>query len=149
MSLRQQKFSFLSHRLISLVKALYWKLLPECTKMRIFRCNFAKFSRGHAPGPPIMAVPSALPLKLICDVTRLWRNLAAPRKFSAYGTACLHYGCTPRSKIATRKPIVTKCDAKPQYHMRFCTTFLVIRTFSIRESIYGFDKHFAWAVVAH
>jgi len=26
-------------------------------------------------------------LKLICDVTRLWRNLDAPREFSAYATA--------------------------------------------------------------
>jgi len=25
-----------------------------------------------------MVVPSELPLKLICDVTRLWRNLALP-----------------------------------------------------------------------
>jgi len=25
----------------------------------------------------------ALPQKLICDVTRLWRNLAPPRRFSA------------------------------------------------------------------
>jgi len=42
--------------------------------MRIFRCNFAKFSREHAPGPPGMVVPSALPLKLFvtshdCDET--------------------------------------------------------------------------------
>ena len=73
-----KKFSFLSHRLISLVKALYQNLLPECTKMCLFRCNLAKLSRGHAPGPPRMVVPSALPLKLICDVTRLWRNLAPP-----------------------------------------------------------------------
>jgi len=27
-------------------------LLPECAKMPIFRRNFAKFSRGHAPRPP-------------------------------------------------------------------------------------------------
>jgi len=46
--------------------------------MRIFRCNFAKFSRGHPPDPRRMVVPSALPLRLICDVTRLWRNLAPP-----------------------------------------------------------------------
>ena len=74
MSLRQQKFSFLSHRLISLVKALYQNLFPECTKMRIFRCNFATVSRGHAPGPPRMVVPSALPLNWFvtshdCDET--------------------------------------------------------------------------------
>ena len=61
-------------------------MLPECTKMRVFRCNFANFSRGHAPGPPRIVVPSALPLKLISDVTRLWRNLDPPRKFSAYTT---------------------------------------------------------------
>ena len=51
MSLRQQKSSFLSHRLISLVKALDQNLLPEYTKMRIFKCNLAHFSRGNAPGP--------------------------------------------------------------------------------------------------
>jgi len=78
MSPRQQKFSFLSHRLISLVKALYYNLLPECTKMRILRCTFAKSSRQHAPGDPRMVVPSALSLKLIGDVTRLWRNFAHP-----------------------------------------------------------------------
>jgi len=43
-------------------------------KMRIFRCNFAKFSQGHLPGPPRMVVPSALPPKMICDVTRLRRH---------------------------------------------------------------------------
>jgi len=43
--------------------------------MRIFRCNFAKFSWWHAPGPSRMVVPSALPLKLVCDVVPLWRNL--------------------------------------------------------------------------
>ena len=74
MSLRQQKFSFLSHRLLSIVKALYWNLLSKCTKMRIFKSNFAKFSCGHAPGSHRIVVPSALPLKLICDVTRLWRH---------------------------------------------------------------------------
>ena len=42
------------------------------------------------PDPPRMVVPSALPLKLICDVTRLWRNFAPPRKFSAYATAYNH-----------------------------------------------------------
>jgi len=37
--------------------------------MRIFRCNFAKFSQEHALVPPTMVVPSVLPLKLICDET--------------------------------------------------------------------------------
>jgi len=37
----------------------------------IFKCNFAKFSRGHAHGPS-----RVVGLRLICDVTRLWRNLA-------------------------------------------------------------------------
>jgi len=35
-----------------------------------------EWSREHPPGLPRMVVPSALPLKLICDVTRLWRNFA-------------------------------------------------------------------------
>jgi len=30
------------------------------------------------PDAPRMVVPSALPLKLICDVTRLWRNFGLP-----------------------------------------------------------------------
>ena len=47
------------------------------TKMRLFRCNFAKFYWGMPPDPPIMVAPSALP-KLICDVTRLWQNFGAP-----------------------------------------------------------------------
>jgi len=46
--------------------------------MRIFSCNFANFFRGHAPVHPRMVVPSALPLKLIRDVTRFWRNFAPP-----------------------------------------------------------------------
>jgi len=41
------------------------------------------FPGGMRPDLPRIVVPSALPLKLICDVTRLWRNLALPRKFSA------------------------------------------------------------------
>ena len=35
------------------------------------KCNFAKFSRGHAAGLHRIVVPSAFPLKFICDVTRL------------------------------------------------------------------------------
>ena len=54
--------------------------------MRIFRCNFAKFCRGMPPDPPRMVVPTALALKLICDVTRLRQNFTPPRKFSAYAT---------------------------------------------------------------
>ena len=36
------------------------------------------FPGSMSPPPPRMVVPSALPLKLICDVTRLWRNLVSP-----------------------------------------------------------------------
>jgi len=36
------------------------------------------FPRGMHPDPYRMVVPSALALKLICDVTRLLRNLALP-----------------------------------------------------------------------
>jgi len=86
MSLRQQIFSFLSHRLISLVKALYKNLLPECTIMRIFRCNFAKFSLWHSPG-----TPSNGPAFGTSPKVDLWRHTIVtklcppPRKFSAYG----------------------------------------------------------------
>ena len=45
------------------------------------------FPGGTPPDPPRMVVSSALPLKLICDVTRLWRNLPPPQKFSSYATA--------------------------------------------------------------
>jgi len=56
------------------------------------RCVFLgvilqNFPGGMPPDPPRMVVSSALPLKLICDVTRLWWNLAPSRKFSAYATA--------------------------------------------------------------
>jgi len=78
MRLRQQKLSFLSQRLISLEKALYWNLLPECRKRCSFRCNFAKFSRGHTSRSAGLVVPSALPLKLLCDVTQMWWNFAPP-----------------------------------------------------------------------
>ena len=47
------------------------------TKMRLFRCNFAKFYWGMPPDPPIMVAPSAH-TKLICDVTRLWQNFGPP-----------------------------------------------------------------------
>jgi len=60
--------------------------------MRTFRCNFAKFFRGHAQGPQKMGVPLALPLKLICDVTRLWRN---------FGQSLENFLRTP---LSTRKP---------------------------------------------
>ena len=36
---------------MSLVKALYQNLLPECTKTRIFSVILQIFSE-HAPGPP-------------------------------------------------------------------------------------------------
>ena len=64
MSLRQQKFIFVSHRLISLAKALYQNLLPECTK-----CVFLGVILQNFPG----GIPSdpALPLNFIYDVTRL------------------------------------------------------------------------------
>jgi len=45
-------------------------------KCIFFRCNFANFPGGMPSDLPRMAVPLSLPLKLICDVTRLWRNLA-------------------------------------------------------------------------
>ena len=86
MNPRQQKFSFMSHRLISFVKALYWNLFPECTKMRILGVILQNFTGDMPPDPPRMVVPMALPLKLICDVTRLWRHFAPLRKFSAYAT---------------------------------------------------------------
>ena len=76
-------------------------LLPECTKIRIFRCNFAKFSRGHAPGPPRMVVPSVLPLKLICDVTRLWRNLAFPSEIFCVRHWPSH-GILPNGEVVNR-----------------------------------------------
>jgi len=46
---------------------------------------------AHYPVPPTMVV-----LKLICDVTRLWRNLAPPREFSAYATGREHSSCVPQ-----------------------------------------------------
>ena len=56
--------------------------------MRIFSCNFANFSREHAPKPPRMVAPWALPLKLISDVTRLRWNLTAPSEI-----LCLRHWC--------------------------------------------------------
>ena len=43
-----------------------------------------------------MVVPLALPLKLVCNVTRLWQNFAPPRKFYAYATASEHIKCGSR-----------------------------------------------------
>ena len=56
-------------------KRIILKLASRMHEMRIFGCNFAKFSRGMLPGHPGMVVPSALSIKLICDVTivtQLW-----------------------------------------------------------------------------
>jgi len=46
-------------------------LLPECTKMRIFRCNFAKFSRGHAPGTLECSCLRYFPYSCFVIVTKL------------------------------------------------------------------------------
>jgi len=51
--------------------------------MRIFGVILQTFPGGMPPDPPGMVV-----LKLICDVTRFWRNLAPSREFSAYATGC-------------------------------------------------------------
>ena len=47
-------------------------------QMRILGVILKNFPRGMPPDPPRMVVPSALPLKLICDVTRLLRNFGPP-----------------------------------------------------------------------
>jgi len=60
--------------------------------MRIFRCNFAKFSQGHASGPPRMVVPSAVPWLLrpihlrpfIWDHVHLKPRHLRPRSFETY-----------------------------------------------------------------
>jgi len=44
--------------------------------MRILGVILQNFPGGMPPDPPRMIVPLALPLKLICDITRLWRNFA-------------------------------------------------------------------------
>jgi len=57
MSLRQQKFSFLSHRLINLVKALYENLLPECTICVFLSVILQNFFGGTPPDLPRLVVP--------------------------------------------------------------------------------------------
>ena len=69
MSLRQQKFSFLSHRLISLVKALFETCFQNAQKCVFLGVILQNFPRGMHLDPPRMVVPSTLSLKLICDVT--------------------------------------------------------------------------------
>ena len=61
------------------------------------------FPRGMPPEPPRMVVPSALPLKLICDVTRLWWHLSPPRKFSAHATD---------AKLTNNGKLLPHCPAK-------------------------------------
>ena len=83
-------------------------MLPECIKMRIFRCNFGKFSQGHAPGP--------LPPKLICAVTRLWRNFDPSQKFFAYATGCeLEY----QLKIILLPPKISSAGCGPVRKYRY------------------------------
>jgi len=53
------------------------------------------------PDPLRIIVPSARPIKLICDVTRLWRNFAPPRKFSAYATVDWYYVLKARTRGVT------------------------------------------------
>ena len=40
--------------------------------------KFCKILPGGCPRTPRIVLPSALPLMLICDVTRLWQNFAPP-----------------------------------------------------------------------
>jgi len=75
------------------------KIKKFINSMRIFRCNLRIFGvicvffgvilqnySGGMPRDPLRVVV----LKLICDVTRLWRNLIPPREFSAYATGRMH-----------------------------------------------------------
>ena len=50
-------------------KSIILKLASRMHENAFFRCNFAKFFWGMPPDYPRMAVPSALPIKLICDET--------------------------------------------------------------------------------
>ena len=103
-------------------------MLPECTKMRIFRCNFAKFSRGHVPRPPRMVVPSALPLKLICDVTQLWRNLPPSEVFCV--RRCFQerleiYWSKKKNSLRTvhlRRPVIHSCAGHVGQHSTLCNS---------------------------
>jgi len=58
--------------------------------MRILGVILQNFPGGLSPDLPSMVVPSALPLKLICDVTRLWRIFAPPEIF------CVRHWWQPR-----------------------------------------------------
>jgi len=118
--------------------------------MRIFRRNFAKFSRGHAPGPPRMVVPSALPPKLICDITRLWRHttvtkLAPPRKFSAYATGHgTELGCTYCRTVARFQGLGGNTFLGGK---NFCFISYFNKKFSEHNKVGGAQKAFGWALL--
>ena len=57
------------------------------------------FPGGMPPYPPRIVVPSALPLKLICDVTRVWRNLATPSEIF-----CVRHGLSLLEKSIIGHP---------------------------------------------
>ena len=59
-------------------------------KNAYFLVKFCKIFPGACPRTPRMVVPSALPSKLIFDVTRLWRNLPPLGNFLRTSLQILH-----------------------------------------------------------
>ena len=76
--------------------------------MRIFRCNFAIFSRDMPPDHPRMVVPSALTIKLICD-----EALAPSRKLPAYATTWIRRASKLAIKVV-QKNFATGCSIKQE-----------------------------------
>jgi len=98
--------------------------------MRIFRCNFAKFSQGHASGPPRMVVPSAVPWLLrpihlrpfIWDHVHLKPRHLRPRSFETYSFETTSFETTVIWDHSHLRPV----NLRPRSHETFSfeTTFI-------------------------
>jgi len=67
-------------------KSIILKLASRMHKMRIFSVILQNFPGGMNSDLPTVVVPSALPLKLICDVTRFWWHFVLPLEIF-----CIHH----------------------------------------------------------
>jgi len=67
-------------------KSIILKLASRMHKMHIFSVILQNFPGGMNSDLPRVVVPSALPLKLICDVTRFWWHFVLPLEIF-----CIHH----------------------------------------------------------
>ena len=84
--------------------------------------HLQNFLGDMPPDPPRMVVPSALPLKLICGVTRLWRNFAPPSEIF-----CVRHWLRGRCRLTDKLSVLSE----PRHARWICSYYLDAETSSV------------------